>query len=422
MHTSFKQFLVEEEKTVYFTFGRMNPPTIGHGKVLEALAKKSAKNPYKVFLSQTKDSKKNPLTYQDKIKAVRKMFPRHARSIMLDKKVKNAMEAASSLYDEGYKNLVMVVGSDRVNEFSTLLKKYNGKDGRHGFYNFKNINVISAGDRDPDAEGATGMSATKMREFARENNFTSFSQGLPKNVSNPDAKKMFNDVRKGMGLKEENEFKRHVQLETVSETREAFVRGELFEVGQDVIIEKTGEVGKIEIIGSNYVIVDINGNRSRQWPEAIEIVEEMKYDYGSPESVKLMKKMTPGQNESDERKKGSPQDPDIKDRKGTQPKAYHAGLSKAQKISRDRQFKRQSKMDDDNPAAYKPAAGDKTAKTKPSKHTKRFKDMFGEDMPSHERMAKERIKKIKTNNAKRFDRMMDRARNRDTNKKNRETK
>jgi hypothetical protein len=412
MHTSFKQFLVEEEKTVYFTFGRMNPPTIGHGKVLEALAKKSAKNPYKVFLSQTKDSKKNPLTYQDKIKAVRKMFPRHARSIMLDKKVKNAMEAASSLYDEGYKNLVMVVGSDRINEFSTLLKKYNGKDGRHGFYNFKNINVISAGDRDPDAEGATGMSATKMREFARENNFTSFSQGLPKNVSNPDAKKMFNDVRKGMGLKEENEFKRHVQLETVSETREAFVRGELFEVGQDVIIEKTGEVGKIEIIGSNYVIVDINGNRSRQWPEAIEIVEEMKYDYGSPESVKLMKKMTPGQNESDERKKGSPQDPDIKDRKGTQPKAYHAGLSKAQKISRDRQFKRQSKMDDDNPAAYKPAAGDKTAKTKPSKHTKRFKDMFGEDIPSHEKMAKERIKKIKTNNAKRFDRMMDRARNR----------
>ncbi len=422
MHTSFKQFLVEEEKTVYFTFGRMNPPTIGHGKVLEALAKKSAKNPYKVFLSQTKDSKKNPLTYQDKIKAVRKMFPRHARSIMLDKKVKNAMEAASSLYDEGYKNLVMVVGSDRINEFSTLLKKYNGKDGRHGFYNFKNINVISAGDRDPDAEGATGMSATKMREFARENNFTSFSQGLPKNVSNPDAKKMFNDVRKGMGLKEENEFKRHVQLETVSETREAFVRGELFEVGQDVIIEKTGEVGKIEIIGSNYVIVDINGNRSRQWPEAIEIVEEMKYDYGSPESVKLMKKMTPGQNESDERKKGSPQDPDIKDRKGTQPKAYHAGLSKAQKISRDRQFKRQAKMDDDNPAAYKPAAGDKTAKTKPSKHTKRFKDMFGEDIPSHEKMAKERIKKIKTNNAKRFDRMMDRARNRDTNKKNRETK
>jgi hypothetical protein len=422
MHTSFKQFLVEEEKTVYFTFGRMNPPTIGHGKVLEALAKKSAKNPYKVFLSQTKDSKKNPLTYQDKIKAVRKMFPRHARSIMLDKKVKNAMEAASSLYDEGYKNLVMVVGSDRINEFSTLLKKYNGKDGRHGFYNFKNINVISAGDRDPDAEGATGMSATKMREFARENNFTSFSQGLPKTVSNPDAKKMFNDVRKGMGLKEENEFKRHVQLETVSETREAFVRGELFEVGQDVIIEKTGEVGKIEIIGSNYVIVDINGNRSRQWPEAIEVVEEMKYDYGSPESVKIMKKMTPGQNESDERKKGSPQDPDIKDRKGTQPKAYHAGLSKAQKISRDRQFKRQSKMDDDNPAAYKPAAGDKTAKTKPSKHTKRFKDMFGEDIPSHERMAKERIKRIKQNNAKRFDRMMDRARNRDTNKKNRETK
>jgi nicotinamide mononucleotide adenylyltransferase len=121
MYSSFKQFLVEEEKTVYFTFGRMNPPTIGHGKLLDALSKKASKNPYRVFLSQSADPKKNPLSYQDKIKAVRKMFPRHARSIMLNKNVRNAMEAASVMYNEGFKNLVMVVGSDRMNEFSALL-------------------------------------------------------------------------------------------------------------------------------------------------------------------------------------------------------------------------------------------------------------------------------------------------------------
>ena len=86
----------------------------------------------------------------------------------------------------------MIVGSDRVNEFTVLLKKYNGVKGRHGLYNFKKINVISAGDRDPDADDISGMSASKMRQLANEGNFTQFSQGLPRNVSNADAKKVYN--------------------------------------------------------------------------------------------------------------------------------------------------------------------------------------------------------------------------------------
>jgi len=424
MYSSFKQFLVEEEKTVYFTFGRMNPPTIGHGKLLDALSKKASKNPYRVFLSQSTDPKKNPLSYQDKIKAVRKMFPRHARSIMLNKNVRNAMEAASVMYNEGFKNLVMVVGSDRMNEFSALLKKYNGKEGRHGFYNFKNINVVSAGDRDPDAEGVEGMSASKMRGFAQENDFTSFSQGLPKTVSNADAKKMFNDVRKGMGLKEQKEFKNHIQLETVSETREQFVSGDLFSTGDKVIIKETDEVGTISVIGANYVIVECDTKTVRKWIDDVELIEKSMYknkpDWGTPESTKKAKEITPGEVKEDERKKGSPQDPDIKDRKGTQPKAYHAGLSKAQKISRDRQFKKQSKMDDDNPAAYKPAAGDKTTKTKPSKHTLKFKQMFGEQ-DKHVDVAKIRIDREKKMDKMKHDRMMDRARTRDTKAKNKAT-
>ena len=133
---SFSQFLVEEEKTVYFTFGRMNPPTIGHGKLLDKLASTAGRNPYRVFLSLSND-KKNPIPYNSKIKYVRKMFPKHARQVMMNKKVVTPFAALSALYDEGYRNCVMVAGSDRVNEYDKRLNMYNGKKGRHGFYNFK---------------------------------------------------------------------------------------------------------------------------------------------------------------------------------------------------------------------------------------------------------------------------------------------
>ena len=135
MINSFKNYLIEEEKTIYFTFGRMNPPTIGHEKLLNVLARKAGNNPYRVFLSQTQDSKKNPLGYAEKTKLARKMFPKHARSILMDKKVKTVFNAVQKLYNEGYKNVVMVVGSDRVREFDILLNKYNAKKGPHGIYN-----------------------------------------------------------------------------------------------------------------------------------------------------------------------------------------------------------------------------------------------------------------------------------------------
>jgi hypothetical protein len=429
MINSFSQFLVEEERVAYFTFGRMNPPTIGHGKLLDKIAQLAGRNPYKVFLSQSNDLSKNPLSYSDKVKHVRKMFPKHARSVMINKNVRNAMEAAVELYNQGFRKIVMVVGADRIREFDTLLNKYNGKEARHGLYNFSSIKVVSAGERDPDAEGIEGMSASKMRSFASENDFTSFAQGLPKNVSNKDARKLFNDVRKGMGLKEERQFKNHIQLDSISKTREAFVEGTLFEHGDQVIVKDTNEVGTISVLGANYVIVELHDRKVRKWLDDVEkIVEDNRKsmysdypDWGTPEATKKWKKATPGQNEAkdNEREKESPQDSDIKGRPGTQPKAYHAGLSKAQKIARDRQFKRQSKMDDDNPAAYKPAPGDKTTKTKPSKHTMKYRQMFGEQ--ERVDVAKQRIKREKEADASRHDRMMDRARMADVRKKNRET-
>lgn len=302
MISSFSQYLVEEERVVYFTFGRMNPPTIGHGKLLDKLASMAGRNPYKVYVSQSQDPKKNPLSYADKIKAVRKMFPKHGRSVMINKSVKSAMDIMPLLYNQGFRKVVMVVGSDRVNEFSALLNKYNGKEGRHGFYNFSDIKVESAGARDPDAEGVEGMSASKMRTFASDNDFASFSQGLPKTVSTKDARKMFNDVRKGMGLKEERTFKNHVQLDSVSDTREAFVTGQLFDLGEQVIIKETDEVGTITVLGSNYVIVETaDGKRSRKWLDAVEQIDNKKSmykdkpDWGTPESTKKWKKTTPGQ-------------------------------------------------------------------------------------------------------------------------------
>ena len=270
---NFSQYLIESEKEVYFTFGRMNPPTIGHGKVFDTISKKSGRNDYKIFLSQVSNPKKDPLSYSDKVKHVRKMFPKHGRNVIINKNIRTAFDAVSELYDQGYRKVNMVVGSDRVREFDTILQKYNGVKGRHGFYNFESINVISAGERDPDAEGVTGMSASKQRTNAKENDYTAFSQGVPSNMSDKDTRKLFNDVRKGMGLKEETQFKRHVDLGKLNEMRENYVKGNLYEIGDSVVIKSTEEVGIVSVLGSNYVVVETNGKRVRKWLQDIELSE-----------------------------------------------------------------------------------------------------------------------------------------------------
>ena len=406
MINRFSQFLVEEESVVYFTFGRMNPPTIGHGKLLDVLASKARRAPYKIFLSQSNDKKDNPLQYKDKVKHVRKMFPKHARSIILNNKIKTPFDALSFLYDQGYRKVVMIAGSDRVTEYDLRLNKYNSKKGDHGFYNFEGgIKIISAGERDPDAKGAEGASGTKQRKYASENNFTKFAQGLPTNMSNANAKRLFNDVRRGLGLSEERQFKNHIQLEPVSDLREAYLRDNIFKEGEQVVLKKNGIVGNIKHLGTNYLIIESKGETWRCWlddvdkvdpnfkiqynihdlpnedndgvvreslNEAMSLLPERmsmykdKPDWGTPESTAKAKKMTPGQTANKE----STQDPDIKDRPGTQPARYHKGLDRATKIARDRHFKRHGKKADNDPSAYKPAPGDATAKTKPSKYTK----------------------------------------------------
>jgi|TARA_B110000914_G_scaffold188630_1_gene173655 hypothetical protein len=239
--------------TVTINWGRFNPPTIGHEKLLDVSHMKGT-GEHRIYATQTTDSNKNPLEWKTKIKYMRKVFPKHARMILMDKKVKTIFDALVIAHDDGFKNLELVAGSDRVKEFEKLVNKYNGKKGPHGFYDFAEITVISAGERDPDAEGAEGMSASKMRAAAKDNDLVSFTQGLPKKYK--DAEGLMNAVRSGMGLSEEKSFRQDVKLKRASLLREKYVAGNLFNV-DDAVTTLDGVEGTISKLSSNHVEVKL---------------------------------------------------------------------------------------------------------------------------------------------------------------------
>lgn len=296
----FSEFLSEaaNPKSIVFAFGRFNPPTNGHEKLMDKVASVAKGGQYRIYPSQSSDPKKNPLKFDEKVKFMRKMFPKHARSIIADKSIKTAIEVATKLYDEGFTKVSMVVGSDRVSEFETLLNKYNGVKARHGYFNFKNgIQIVSAGERDPDSDDVSGMSASKLRAAATANDFEVFSKGMPSGYK--DAQKLFNAIRTGMGLKESYDFRKHVRLESVSEQREAYVRGELFKEGD--LVESMGDdkVGQVVLLGSNYVLVEYtDGTRSRKWISDIRPVEttdisEEEVEVFSISEMKVQPKVSP---------------------------------------------------------------------------------------------------------------------------------
>ena len=383
-YKSFKHYVYENEysKEVTFVFGRFNPPTSGHDKLFNALKKAARGGPYRIYASKSVDPKKNPLPFKEKIKFMRKMFPKHARNIMADKDVRNVLDIAVKLYDQGFTKLNMVAGSDRVKEFDSLLNKYNNQKSRHGLYRFENIKVISAGERDPDAEGVKGMSASKMRAAASVGDVQAFTDGLKPlgSAAQTQIIDLYHAVRLGMGLKKEST-RQHVKLESVSKQREEYVKGNLFKKGDTVLVKKLNQEGVISKLGTNFVVVEMGQWKKRFWLEDVELISEYQ-EMGTKKLLNTYRKATPGQSEA--------QDPDIKDRKGTQPKAYYGKdasgkeMSKSTKIARDRHFKKGAKMDDDNPNAYKKAPGDANAKTKPSKHTKKYQKMFGENLLSFE--------------------------------------
>lgn len=396
---SFTQYVTEETKSITVAWGRYNPPTIGHEKLMKTVAKIGRGETFRIYASQTyqnqKDKEgyfKDPIPYRDKIKIMRKMFPKYARNIMYTPKIRTMFDLMNTLYEEGFTKVTIVAGSDRVTEYEVTLNRYNNKKGKHGFYNFDGgVNVVSAGERDADADNASGMSASKLRKYAAANDLNNFTKGLVKGYS--DAQGLFNAVRKGMGLKESYDYRSHIQLESVSQEREKYVNGELYKEGDLVVVKENDQIGTVLFCGSNYVLVEMNGGKYRKWINDIERL---------PDAMQVEGK----------------EDPDIGHKKGSQPASYHAGLKKSTKQKRDAQFRKQAKMDDDDPSAYKPAPGDKEAKTKPSKHTKKFKQMYGEQQVDR---AKAKIDREKKRDAVKHDRMLDRARIRDTLAKNRKT-
>ena len=199
----YQEFLIESampEQLAVITLGRFNPPTAGHEFLFDTITKiaKRNKGDVRIFTGHSQDPRKNPLPWPVKIKFLRKMFPQLGRSIIKEKSIRNIFDALVYLYDQDYNSIVMVVGSDRVSEFERLLPKYNGIEARHGFYEFRNIEVVSAGDRDPDMDTVSGISASKARAAAAMNDLGAFELTMPGRFSGVD--ELFYAVQDGMGI------------------------------------------------------------------------------------------------------------------------------------------------------------------------------------------------------------------------------
>ena len=240
-----------ESDTVTVAFGRFNPPTIGHEKLMKAADKVAMGGPLKIYPSRTQDSKKNPLDPDMKISFMKKLFPDYEENIINDSEMKSIFNVLIAADEEGYDNVNIVVGADRQAEFENLATKYNGE-----LYNFKDIRVVSAGIRDADAEGVEGMSASKMRKAVVDGNFKAFKSGTPKNIKDDDVQSIFNAVRSGMKLKKTSvtELWQIAPKYDARGLREQYVTGKLYRIGDMIENLNTGLIGKIIRRGTNHLI------------------------------------------------------------------------------------------------------------------------------------------------------------------------
>ena len=196
---NFKDIIEDNAKGVTFTFGRFNPPTVGHMKLANKMKTIGRGQDIKIYTSHTTDKKKNPLTNAQIRKYMGAMLPRGVD--VEDTVAKTILDACVDLYDQGYKDIQLVVGSDRIKVFDTLLKKYNGVKSTHGLYKFNSIKVVSAGARDPDSTGVDGMSASKMRQLVSVGDEKTFIDSLPPRYKL--GKQLYKAVQKGMGISED---------------------------------------------------------------------------------------------------------------------------------------------------------------------------------------------------------------------------
>ena len=291
-----------ESEGAVVVFGRFNPPTTGHQKLLDAASAEANRQgaDLRIYPSRSQDAKKNPLQPGAKIEYMAKMFPDYEESIRDDANAKTIFDVLVACANIGYKTVSIVVGQDRLAEFQTLAQKYNGD-----LYEFEEINVVSAGARDADGEGIEGMSASKMRAAAQSDDFKAFAKGIP-NLGNMEKKNLFNLVQKQMGVskkvaKAEKPEGKKVANEDLWKIapkldpfglRIAYLKEECFKIGSLVENVNTGLSGRIIRRGANHVIV--------QTPEEMMFKSWLKdlveaYDVGTDEYRSYVQKSTPGQ-------------------------------------------------------------------------------------------------------------------------------
>ena len=238
-----------EGETLTVAFGRFNPPTVGHEKLLDATKRQAKGGDYKIYPSRSEDPKKNPLSPDEKISYMRKMYPTHDERIVNDEGMRSIFDVLKKANEDGYSNVNIMVGADRQSEFEKLATKYNGE-----LYDFGEINVISAGERDPDAEGVEGMSASKLRKAAVDGDFSAFKTGVPKALDDESAEKLFNTIRKKMGKEKVSETWQFAPKLDWKGLRENYVGGLIFKLGDLVENLNNGLIGRITRRGTNHLI------------------------------------------------------------------------------------------------------------------------------------------------------------------------
>ena len=267
--------------TLTMAFGRFNPPTVGHGKLLSAARKAAAGGDLKIYPSRTQDPKKNPLDPDMKISFMKKMFPDYSDNIINDDEMRSIFNVLTTAGEQGYRNVNIVVGSDRQSEFDNLAQKYNGD-----LYDFEQINVISAGVRDADSEGVEGMSASKMRKAVVDGDFKAFRRGTPKELDDGDTQALFDAVRSGMKIKKKAEVKEMWEIAPKCDPkglRDNYVSGNIFNLGDIVESLHTGLIGEIVRRGTNHLICVTKENYMfKSW---IKDVMEAVVNYPGPSGV-----------------------------------------------------------------------------------------------------------------------------------------
>lgn len=252
--------------TLTLAFGRFNPPTAGHEKLIQAAEKAAAGGDLKIYPSRTQDNKKNPIDPDMKISYMRKMFPNYKDNIINDPQMRSIFDVLVAASEEGYKSVNIIVGSDRLGEFENLAMKYNGD-----IYNFDEIKTISAGPRDDEAEGVGGVSSSKQRKAVMDDDFDAFKRGLPTSIKDGDARALFDAVRTGMKQKKKSVEESYDLWEIAPKSdprglRDNYVKRRIFNIGDLVENLNTGLVGRIMRRGTNYLIcVTEQDNMFKSW-------------------------------------------------------------------------------------------------------------------------------------------------------------